>query len=365
MGKSKKKGNDRDPGRDKHMFLKPDGKIDLKHRAYFLRAAPQQSLVLAATEDGQLSIIDVTSGVKVSHALKLPSKIRAVSPHPSGQCVALVDGVSGSLTVQNLNGSRLVEIAAPQIAGHAPPYVKQQFDDCHFDETGEFLWLAASHDAEQCEIQLVETAKWSLVQRTLVGDPFGGSNCSFHRTGKVGLTSLWLAAGQDGQQVYWLNRVDNSFSCTLEPHLTDTIPPVFSPDGKHLLVVNDEGAICKYSFPKMRQIGSSLKLKSEDDSFAESLCYLNERHALATTREQRIFLVDTGAMTVAGEVSVEGHEPRPIGEYYPTLAEERGLGTDISYFERMGNVIVFVYRRDRGVGLDGWKDTLLWSAVKG
>jgi hypothetical protein len=39
------------------ILLKPDGKIDLEHRAYFLRGAPPRTVVIAAAEDGQLSII--------------------------------------------------------------------------------------------------------------------------------------------------------------------------------------------------------------------------------------------------------------------------------------------------------------------
>lgn len=70
-------------------------------------------------------------------------------------------------------------------------------------------------------------------------------------------------------------------------------------------------------------------------------------------------------MKVVAEVSLESHEPRPIGEYYPRLAKEKGLGTDITYFTRLGDVIFFVYRRDRETDLAGWKDTLLWLSVKG
>ena len=57
---------------------------------------------------------------------------------------------------------------------------------------------------------------------------------------------------------------------------------------------------------------------------------------------------------------VEGHEPGPIGRYFPTLAHEGGVATDISHFRRVGGSVVFVCRRDRGVGAGGWKDSLLW-----
>jgi hypothetical protein len=69
-------------------------------------------------------------------------------------------------------------------------------------------------------------------------------------------------------------------------------------------------------------------------------------------------------MMTVEEAELEGHEPRPIGEYYPSLSKERGLGTDIAWFTRLGNAVVFVYCRDRGTGLKSWKDSLLWYLVK-
>jgi hypothetical protein len=103
--------------------------------------------------------------------------------------------------------------------------------------------------------------------------------------------------------------------------------------------------------------------EDEDNPFAESLCYMDSRSAIAGTEEGRIFLVDTERLRIEEEVAIEGHEPRPIGEYYPKLAKERGLGTDITWFTRLDDVVVFVYRRDRGTGLKGWKDSLLWYLV--
>jgi hypothetical protein len=166
-------------------------------------------------------------------------------------------------------------------------------------------------------------------------------------------------------QVYWLRQTRNGFTCTIEAKLRNSIPPVFSPRGDQLLALKEVHAICKFEFPAMRQVGSPLESEDEDNPFAESLCYLNDRQALASTNEQRIFAVDTARMKVEAEVFLEGHEPRPIGEYYPTLAKESGLGTDISYFARLGDVIFFVYRRDRTTGLAGWRDSLLWLSVKG
>jgi len=39
------------------MFLKPHGKIDLNHRAHFLRGTPPMSVVIVAAQDGRYSIL--------------------------------------------------------------------------------------------------------------------------------------------------------------------------------------------------------------------------------------------------------------------------------------------------------------------
>jgi hypothetical protein len=345
------------------MFLKPDGRIDLEHRAYLLRGAPHRSAVIAAAKDGQLSVL--SPDLKEVQLRRLPSKVRAVSPHPLARRLAWIDGKTGSLTVQDFDGARLLEIAPPQIQETTPEWIQRGFEDCIFSEDGRFVWTIAPLNSEDVVVQLHEAETGATIDKATVKDPFGGSSCSFHHTGRHDLTSLWLAAGQDGQQVYWLKRTRTGFSCTLEANLRNTIPPVFSPDCGQLLVVNDHYTISKFQFPAMRQIGSPLESGDEDNPFAESLCYLNERQALAGTGEGRIFVVDTVGMKIEEEVAVEGHEPRPIGEYYPRLAKERGLGTDISYFLRLGDVVLFAYRRDRSAGLTGWKDTLLWLSVKG
>lgn len=337
------------------MILKPDGRIDIDHRAYHLRGAPGRSVVVAAAEDGRYSILSFDlKGVHSHHHHS--SKIHAVSPDPLGQRLAMVSGDSRELILLGLDGTQLFEIA--------PSQVKLGFEDCLFDATGNFLWLAAPLNEDEYEVQLIETKTWSLVERATIADPFGKSSCTFFSTERPDLTALWLAAGQDGQQVYWLKRSGNGFSCALEPLLTNTIPPAFSPSGEFYLVANDARAICKYDFHTMRQVGVPVKSGDEDDSFAESLVFLNEQQALASTNEGRLFVVDTQRLEIETEADLEGHETRPIGEYYPTLAKERGLATDISYFLRLGDVVFFVYRRDSGTGLEGWKDTLLWLRVR-
>ena len=345
------------------MVLKPDGRIDLEHRSYFLGGSPGRSLVVSASAEGLLSIL--SPDLKEAHSYRYPAKILAISPHPSDRRLALIGGEGrlGSLFVHDPDAEPPVGIVPPRGREDAPGRINSGIEDCHFDDSGAFLWLAVPLSTREGEIQLIETATWSLVARAVVEDPVGWSAWSFHDTGRPGLVALWLAAGQDGQRVYWLRRDGAGFSCTLEPRLVNTIPPIFSPDGEHLLVLDQANNICKYESNGGEQVGLPLDLEEEDDMFAESLAYLNARQVLASTNEGRMFLVDTDRMEIEEEVALEGHEPRPIGEYYPMLAHETGWATDITGFARLGRVIFFTYRRDRGTSSPGWKDTLLWVSA--
>ena len=344
------------------MNLKPDGIVELEHRAYFLRPAQPRTVIVAAAEGGQLSI--VTLGSATERVDGLPGKIRGVALHPSHGRLALIDGATGLLVVQDYAGNRFFDADPPHVDDDAPNWIKPGFEACLFDDSGEFLWVAAPRSGDEGEIQLLETAGWSLVARITAEDPFGGSSYSFHHTGRPGLVSIWLAAGQDGQQVYWLNRDGKQFSCVSEPHLTNTTPPIFSPRSERVAVINEDNAVCQYEFPSMRRIGSPLISGEEDDPFNVSLAFLSERQILTGTGEGRIFAVDALRMEIEDEVSLEGHEPKPIGVYYPRLAHEPGLGTDISYFERLGDAIFFVCRRGHLPGSKEWKDSLLWVSVE-
>jgi hypothetical protein len=345
------------------MVLKPDGRIDLEHRSYYLDGSPGRSLVVSAAEEGLLSVL--SPDLKEAHSYRYPAKILAVSPHPSDRRLAVIGGEGrlGSLFVHDPDAEPPVEIVPPRGSEDSPSWINSGIEDCHFDDSGAFLWLAAPLNTRQGEILLLETATWSLVARIVVEDPVGWSAWSFHDTGRPGLVTLWLAAGQDGQRVYWLQREGAGFSCTFERRLINTMPPIFSPDGDHYLVLDEERNICKCVSNSGEQVGSPLNPEDEDDPFAESLAYLNERQGLASTNEGRIFLVDAVRMEIGEEVALESHEPRPIGEYYPRLAHETGWATDITGFARLGRMIFFTYRRDRWTSSPGWKDTLLWVSA--
>lgn len=73
--------------------LKPTGRIDLAHRAEQLRGKPDGSVIVAASADGHVSVVDLRKNE--THAHRPSEKVKAISPHPTDPLLAFVDGVSG------------------------------------------------------------------------------------------------------------------------------------------------------------------------------------------------------------------------------------------------------------------------------
>ena len=60
--------------------------------------------------------------------------------------------------------------------------------------------------------------------------------------------------------------------------------------------------------------------------------YVDANYSLLQSGNARLWLVDLETMTVEDEVSILGHEPKPLGELYPSLRGDGGLGSDLSFF---------------------------------
>lgn len=269
--------------------LKPDGRIDLEHRAYFLRGSTESSTIVAASEDGRVSLVDFGSNSAMAN--RPTTKIRKISPHPKESPFAYAESKTGALHVRTLPGELIAELEPPSLSDDASRSMTQGFKDWHFDEGGDFLWLVAPVSDNECELSLVETKSWSVTQSVVLEDHFGQSSFSFHSKENPGHISLWVAGGQDGQEVYFLKRDVIGFSFNRIEKLANCLPPVFSHDGSELLTVTESKSICRYGFPSINLLGPPCISSDKNDPFAESLCYLDSRYALVGTCEQRIFLI--------------------------------------------------------------------------
>jgi hypothetical protein len=340
------------------MLLTPENTINLEHRAYYIAQALDGSRTAVAS-DSLVSVFDGKSGPTILATTW--GRVRAVSLHSSGRLLAVSH--EDKLTVTDVPKTAAEVLEAPKLHQQTEK-VERGFDDCHFDLQGN-LWCVAPVSPSHIELQCREAGSWAVVARTILEDPFGCSSSSFFVTPDPDVLGLWIAAGQDGQRVYWISR-NGEIEVEAEEFLCDTTPPMFGPSGKDLLVNGDYSSIDRYSFPDVEELGScTWPLEdNEDDCFAESIAYIDNLLALVSSRDGRLFVIDLNTMSVIHEVEVAGHEPRSCDAIYPALAEETGLCSDISYFRSFGDSLLMIFRRDGGVALEGWKDSLLLFSLK-
>lgn len=340
------------------MLVQASKIVDLAHRAYLVSPTPTESLVLVASSDGQISIIDADRKIE---ELSKTKPFTSISLHPCGKFYASIDAESGRMQMKNFSGLMLAEFEASKLLPCSSPLVRRAFDSCFFTRSGLSL-LTTAHVSEHTivvehfEIRVEDdrpiASRVSIID---IKDSFSTSHNSFYSEGN-NLFPLWIAAGQNGQQICWLSIEKNNQLKRLDmPAPSNSTPPQFSPD-KESFVVLDNHKVSTWSVSQAKQIGSS-SAQDERDPFVESMCFVSDDCVIAATHSGRIFAIDTNSMSVADEIVLAEHEPRPANIYFPRVQSDK-LCTNISFFRSIGSSSIFVHRRDKGHDLAGWCDSL-------
>jgi hypothetical protein len=323
------------------LLLKDALTFELDYRSVLVAASSGMMMVVVDSRSGRITLCPLEHGAGMTK-LSTGCGQESCSPHPYKQLLAVVAVKTRRLRVLNFDGAVVFEEETASGMEH-----------CWFDQSGDYLWCASLLEKGKVEVQLRETGSWRIVGRETVEDPFrGGSSASLYPAGGSKVMALWLGAGRDGQCVYWISRDGERIACALEPRLQDTTPPIFSPNGSEF-IVNDESGVNRYSSPgvdspKIECLGVCDESPfGEEQPFGRDMCYLSEKWALASTFNDRIVVIDVLGMRFETELVVEGHEPRPTEAYYPRLAGDMELCTDIGGFERVGDHVVFLYQYDR------------------
>lgn len=233
------------------------------------------------------------------------------------------------------------------------------FESCYFSPDGA-LWCAERLDSDKIGLQIRDTATSQPIARAEFDDPFGDSQCRFYPHPIGNHVAIWVAAGQDGQCLFWAHREGPEIIVDRFKDLDETTPPSFSPDGKQFLVIGNQ-ELRHYVFPHGPLI-ASMEWPDEtgDDAIGDIVSFVDSNRALLTSNENRLFLIDLSEMAIIDEIAIRGHEPRPIGEVYPRLSGQTGLCGDLSFFMRMPDGdFLSVHREFPSVGTDHGHDRLL------
>ena len=219
-----------------------------------------------------------------------------------------------------------------------------EFEHAEF-VTDRLLWASRKYERV---FGVFDVDREECVATAEVEDPFGDSAILFcpHPDGEH--VAVWLAAGQDGQCIYWARRGgDGAIAITPFAGILETRPPIFDASGERFLIItNDE--LRHYSFSDGRLLGSLSWPFDDNDVFTHVAYAAENRAAFQTNATSRLFTVDLDTMSVLDEVALEGHEPRPLREIYKLSEDE--LGTEVQYLvSHGGNAIVSMHLGQRAL----------------
>ncbi len=266
---------------------------------------------------------------------QLPDEISCSAISPKGDLLAAIMANGNHLAIVTAENQLVFEEQLPN-----PPvkyFNENGFQDCWFDADGVRFWCMKVIEAQEVEIQIRDTNSWQIQRKLLLKDPFGWSSFSFHPHPENQILAIWAAAGQDGQQVYWLYDDGIKIHAVEVACLADTTPPVFHPAGSEFLVLDDSNReLSRLSFPDCNLLGQcQWPWPDSDDGFDYSMCYLSDDRVLINTGNGRMYIINLHNMEISDELILIGHEPRPCKELYPTLKDlKEELCSDLHCFYR-------------------------------
>ncbi|MEG4273104.1 MULTISPECIES: hypothetical protein [unclassified Microcoleus] len=268
---------------------------------------------------------------------QLPDEISCLAICPKGDLLAAIMANGNHLAILTAENQLVYEQKLPNPPAKYLLHNENGFQDCWFDADGLRFWCMKVIEGEEVEIQIRDINSWQIQRQLLLEDPFGDSSFSFHPHPENQILAMWVAAGQDGQQVYWLYDDGIKIHAVEVACLADTTPPVFHPAGREFLVLDHSNReLSRFSFPDCNLLGQcEWPWPDSDDGFDCSMCYLSDDRVLINTGNGRMYLIDIDKMEISDELILIGHEPRPCKELYPTLKDlKEQLCSDLNCFYR-------------------------------
>lgn len=313
----------------------------LGHRALHVAAANSGHIV-ALSKDGLGSLIapDHVTATR----FQLGFQVAGTAISPDGKRLALLEDIGMSM------------VALPDLVEEVR--VADIVEACLFSSSGSWLWSASHANSNTAVLEIRDPTTGSVIVRTEVPDPFGSSSLMLFRYPTEDRVALWVAAGQDGQCLYWGNYDGSKLTTQRFLDLTDTTPPSFDRSGDRFLVVSG-GGVRLYAYPGGPELGRVV-WPLDDDPPAETISFVDNEHAMVHSGNGRLFLIDLRQMQVMEEISIRGHEPRPVHELYPNLQRDQELCSDLSTFLPLASgEFLSIHRELPSASIVDWRDQLI------
>jgi hypothetical protein len=219
------------------LTIPADRSTDLGHRAFHVAASVGGRRVVALARDGHGSLVD--QGVR--RAFSVPQEPNQVALDSDGHLLAVAS--DRGLTLLDSSTSSVVARGAGAFQG------------CHFS-TEEHLWTVRAPEKERATLELRDSRTLRIKAQQPIADPFGDSAFMlFSAPGPIAV-SVWAAAGQDGQCLFWASAEAGMLSVRPFADLTEVSPANFASDGTSFVAVADAAEVRHYSFPQGRLLAT-------------------------------------------------------------------------------------------------------------
>lgn len=279
--------------------------VILDHGAHFLKGCSSDGTFIAGSNCGAISII---KDMNIKAKFKVSQGLSGLSVHSERELIAVVTDNGAKLRIYNFAGTLLYEYSSPD---------ESQIQECLFEPLSDNLLCVFRHS--EVEIELASLAfegdnqRLEILKRSsiFIEDSLVDSVCclDFHKDAER--ITLFLGAGQDGQQTYWISVVPN-IEAQLEPALTNSAMTAFSPSGNSFVVLDGDNRIVRFSFPVLKQLGVASNCGDEDDCFDIYYLYFDEETALVKTSNGRLVALNLTEMSVADAVVIMGLEQEEL-----------------------------------------------------
>ena len=293
-------------------------------------------LVAASSESTRVSIWSA-DGQHREEDLGCAFDCTSASIDGRGKLVAFIGPKTGQLGVFDLSERRWVgvEQESGSVAGA-------------FDEQSRLWVVRATREGFVAELRAAETAE--LLASTSFGSSYFAAGGAWLQPGPRPNTALVETySGQSEQEYYLCSFGPGGRMLAKHLPILDGDQHVFLSERARFVVSLDheDPAVIRYT---LAFEGGSTRLpwpdydelKCEDERPGYQCAFLDETHALVSSSEGRLFVLDVASMAFASEIHVDGHAPVPMSIKYPTLAEP-GLVSDLVAFGRCGAFVVALF----------------------
>lgn len=321
----------------KDILFTPYKSVELSHRVYFLRSKGD-NLFGCCSREGIVTLLDADFNIQnildCSEVIKKKKgsiEVFCLHQYEDVFCIASED-----------------EFRVYDFSGKIVCSVSEKVEGAYSSPLNNVAWTVKYVDNEHKKICLIIDN--IEVDSIIIEDELFKSAVEFSSLPEPDKVCMMFLAGQDGMMTYFLRNDNGKILCEQKDNLADIAGISFSDDNSKFLSVSayDLDRIIRYSYPEIEILNEyeldEEQMESEECQLGYGSFFIDNKYAVAEIGENLYYILNTESMKIEARFVVEGHEPKPIPYYWPTLKDDEGETTNLSYFYKTRDYLIAPYK---------------------